>query len=98
MIGGQSIEFHQHHAHGGVGHDGDHVFRALPATAAQRRFNACAHRVALAQIVFHQVGNHAARRQFARRRSFQAVSLVGEAPGEHAVRRDFAGQLRLGCV
>ena len=97
MIGGQGIEFHQHHAHGRVGNNRNHV-PCASRHAAQGFFNAGSHRGPLAQIIFHQVGNHAARREFARRSSLQAASVFGEAPRQHPVRRDFASQLRLRCI
>ena len=69
-----------------------------PRDAAQRFFDSGAHRFPLPQIVFDQVGNHASRRQFARRAGLQAASVLDDAPRQYAVRGNLAGQFRLRCV
>jgi len=75
-IGRQGIEFQQHHPHRRVRNYGDHVVRS-PGHAAQGLSHGRTHRLALPQVAFHQVRNHAAG---ASSRAAQASRLRPSTP------------------
>ena len=55
-------------------------------------------RLRVAKIRLHQIGNHHARRQLARRCYFHHAPGIGSAAGEDAIGSDFAGERRTANV
>ena len=97
LIGGKGFEIHEHDADRGVGNDCDHIPGA-PGNSAQRGLDAFAHRGALPEIRFHEVGNHAARRQFPRGGGFEAAAVLHHSAGKYTIGRDLTGQFRFCCI
>ena len=56
-----------------------------PGNAAESVLNAGTHNLALAEVVFDEVGNNAARGQFARGARFEPRAAIDDPPGQHPV-------------
>jgi len=84
----QGIEIEHDHAHGGIGHHGDHIAGAV-ADRGQRFGNGQAKHLAVEHVDVAEIGHHGAGRKAAAGADIEASATA--AGSQHAVGSDLTG-------